>query len=51
MKPTDRHQYIHYLFSHPEHSKRFIVYNQTLYVNRLFSLKKGFNYHKLNMKI
>ena len=51
MKPTDRHQYLHYLFSHPEHSKRSIVYNQTLYVNRLFSLKKGFNYHKLNMKI
>ena len=43
-------QYLHYLSSHPEHSKRSIVYSQTLRVNRLYSLEKDFNYHKLNMK-
>ena len=50
IKPTDHHQYIHYLFSHPEHTKRSNVYSQTLCINRLCSLEKDFNYHKLNMK-
>ena len=50
MKPTDRHQYLHYLSSHPEYTKRSIVYSQNLRVNRLCSLEKDFNYHKLNMK-
>ena len=50
MKPADCHQYLHYLSSHPEHTKRSIIYSQTLHVNRLCSLEKDFNYHKLNMK-
>ena len=25
MKPTDRHQYLHYLSSHPEHTKRYYL--------------------------
>ena len=50
MKPTDRHQYLHYLSSRPEHTKCSIVYSPTLCVNRLCSLEKDFNYHKLNMK-
>ena len=50
MKPTDCHQYLHYSSSHPEHTKHSIIYSQTLRVNRLCSLEKDFNYHKLNMK-
>ena len=50
MKPTNYHQHLHYLFSHPKHTKRFIVYSQTLRVSKLCSLEKDFNYHKLNMK-
>ena len=50
MKPTDRHEYFHYVFSHPEHTKCSVVYSQTLLVNRLCSSDKDFNYHKLNMK-
>ena len=30
IKPTDRHQYLHYSPSHPGHTKRSIVYDQTL---------------------
>ena len=36
--------------SHSEHTKRFIVYSETLCVNRLCSLEKDFKYHNLNMK-
>ena len=50
MKPTDRHQYLYYLSSNPEHTKRSIVYSQILCVNSLCSLEKDFNYHKLNLK-
>ena len=50
MKPTNCHQYLHYLSSDPEHTKRSIVYSETLCTNRLCSLEKDFNSHKLNMK-
>ena len=49
MKSSDRHKYLYYLPSHPEHSKRSIVCSQTFRVNKLCSLEKDFNYHKLNM--
>ena len=45
IQPTDRQQYLHYLSSHPEHTKCSIFYNQTLCVNRLCSLETDFNYH------
>ena len=30
IKPTDRHQYLHYSSSHSEHTKRSIVFSQTM---------------------
>ena len=51
MKPTDRHQYLCYLSSHPKHT------NAVLFIVKLYAsidyvcpLEKDFNYHKLNMK-
>ena len=34
IKPTDRHQYLQYSFSHPEHTKRSIVFSQGARVSR-----------------
>ena len=39
VKPTDRHQYLHYLSSRPEHTKRSIVFSQ-MYVSVEFVLVK-----------
>ena len=37
IKPTDRHrdQYLHYLSSHPYHTKKSIIYSQFLRLSRI----------------
>ena len=50
IKPTDRHSYFHYSFSHPEHTKRYIVFKQTLRVSRICSREKEFGNHCLQMR-
>ena len=40
MRPTDRHQYLHFQLRYPKHVKRSIVYSQTLRVNRTWSQKE-----------
>ena len=49
-KPTDCHQYLHYGSSHPEHTKRSIVYSQTLRIKRVCSQESDFNEHSLKLK-
>ena len=49
IKATDCPQYLHYLSSHPEHTKWSIFCSHTLRTNRLCSLENDFNYHKLNI--
>ena len=34
IKSTDRHQYLHYASSHLEHTKRSVVFSQTLRISR-----------------
>lgn len=34
IKSTDRHQYLHYTSSHPEHTKKSIVYSKSLGLSR-----------------
>ena len=40
VKPTDRHQYLHFSPGHPEHTKRAIIYSQTLRPKGCVPLRK-----------
>ena len=42
VKPTDRHQYLHHSFSHPEHAKRSTVFSQTFSAIRFVPVKRTF---------
>ena len=35
-KSADKHQYLHYTFAHPSHTKRSIIYIQALRMSRIF---------------
>ena len=50
IKSTDRHQYLHYASSHPEHTKRSVVFNQTLRISRLCSEENDFKNYRSQMK-
>ena len=50
VKPTDRHQYLHYLSAHPYHTKKSVVFSQTLRISRLCSSGKDFENHREEMK-
>ena len=50
VKPTDRNQYLHDTSAHPNHTKRSIVYSQTLRLSRICSYKNGFEKHLKEMK-
>ena len=39
INPTDCHQYLHYLSVHPYHTKKSVVFSQTLQISKLCSLK------------
>ena len=42
VKPTDRHQYLHFQSSHTKHTKRSIVYSQTLRASRACSKEEDY---------
>ena len=50
IKSTDRHQYLHYTSSHPEHTKKSVVYSQALRLSRICSEEKDFEKHICEMK-
>ena len=49
-KPTDGHQYLHYDSCHVDHTKRSIIYSQTLRLKRICSEKNDLNVHVENLK-
>ena len=51
IKTTDRHQYLHFRLSHPNHTKRSIVYSQGLQVKVICSKKEDFLKHMRETKL
>ena len=51
IKETDRHQYLHYSSSHPNHTKRSIVFRQALKMKRICSEEEDFKTHIGEMKL
>ena len=50
VKPTDRHQLLHYTSSHPDHTKCSVVFSQALRVNWICSEKFDFLKHLEKIK-
>ena len=50
VKATDRHHFLHYTLSHPDQSKRSIVFSQALRVSRICSEKSDLLKHFEKMK-
>ena len=50
MKPTDRHQHLHFSSAHPNHTKRSVVFSQTLHISRLCSNESDFERNKEKMR-
>ena len=50
IKSTDKHQYLHYTSSHPDHTKSSIVFRHALRVSRICSNKTDFERHLDDLK-
>ena len=50
IKPTEKHHYLHFSSSHPDHTKRSIIYSQALRISRICTFEKDFNRHATEMK-
>ena len=50
IKSTDRHQFIHYTSSHPNHTKHSVIYSQILRIRKICSNKSDFLKHLESMK-
>ena len=46
VKSTDRHQCLHYLSVHPNHTKQSVVFSQTLRISRVCSYEEKREYQK-----
>ena len=50
VKRTDLHQYLHFSSAHPNHTKRSVVFSQTLRISRLCSNESDFEWNKEKMR-
>ena len=49
-KSMARHQYLHYTSSHTEHTRRSIVFSQSLRISRIYSQAENFRKHTTEMR-
>ena len=50
IKSIDRHQFLHYTLSHPDHTKCSIIYSEALRISRICSSKSDFHKHPDSIK-
>ena len=50
IKDTDRHQHLHFNFSHPDNTKRSIIYSQALRLTEICTFENDFLRHRDEMK-
>ena len=50
VKDMDQHQYLHFNYSHPDHTKRSIIYSQALRLAKICTFENDFLQHKVEMK-
>ena len=50
VKATDRHKYLYYISSDPEHTKRPLVFSHSLRVSRICSQAEHFRKHTTEMR-
>ena len=50
VKDTDRHQYLHFNSSHPDHTERSIIYSQALRLAKICTSENDFLRHRDEMK-
>ena len=51
VKPTDRHQYLHFSPARPNYTKCSVVFSQSLRISRLRSKESDFERNKENMRL
>ena len=50
IESTERHQYLQYISSHPEHMKKSVIYSQVLRLSRICSEEQDFVKHVCELK-
>ena len=50
IKDTDRHQYLHFNSSSPDHTKRSIIYSQALRLTKIYTFENDFLRYRDEMK-
>ena len=51
IKSTDKHEYLHLTYFHPDHTKGLIIYYQTLRLSRIGTFENDYICYKYKMEL